>query len=145
MKHLALSVLLIGSALSAPLFAQTMPGNPPPSESQPDPTMPMPGDEDGPMTPGEGDATDMPAPRSAMPPSNRTTPPQSAPMPNAMGQSQRTLSDRTATPVPGPTQARSGPMTAPTGATMMNPPMCSRTVRDNCMDPRQAPRGYRPG
>lgn len=160
MNRVALSLLLLGCIVPAPLIAQTSPTNPPPVESQPDPTLPAPDDEGGPMTPGEGDATPAPAPADTLPPTRPGAPPQvdqtpapvttarTATTPGTMPNdppSQRTLSARNLTPVPGPTQARSGPLTPPSGTTMMNPPFCSRTVRDNCMDPRQAPRGYRPG
>lgn len=175
MKSLALPLTAASLLLGASALAQTAPGAaPPPAESQPGPTMPRDSTRPGtgtpdslpgmPTTPGEGDAADAPDP--AMPPTTRapgtatpggtmpampgrgttmTTPARPAPGTPATGMT---------TPgsmAPGTTgmrpPARSGPMTAPPPATTMdaNPPLCSRTVRDNCMQREEAPRGYRPG
>ncbi len=133
MKKLTLPMLAIAMVLTAPSLAQTMPGAPPPPGGQTGEPMPEPIPEPMPdpsappkmPTPGEGDSEDMPMPGETPPGMDSPAPPPPA-------------------PPPPPAYAPTPPPPPPAEATT-NPPLCSRTVRDNCINPREAPRGYRPG
>ena len=50
-----------------------------------------------------------------------------------------------APPAVAPPPMATTPQLAPPPPLAGNPPLCSARVRDNCMNPREAPRGYHPG